>query len=277
MSRQADLTSALTHHSIEELCLAVERLAREAGALILTHYEGAPEVMSKADSSPVTRADQEANDLIVTGLKALTPQVPIVAEESVAAGEVPTLEEVREFFWLVDPLDGTKEFINQNGDFTVNIALIERGTPVMGVVCVPALNMSYLGMGEGRAFRRASEIPKAPKEGEGALEPIHTRPCPEKGAVVMTSRSHKSPETSAFLSTLNAPQEHARGSSLKLCLIATGEADFYPRFGRTMEWDIAAGHAVLRAAGGCVETLKGSPLTYAKNELFENPHFIARG
>ena len=249
-----------------ELAIEIERVTREAGALIMRYYEGEVEVMTKSDASPVTLADQVANDFIVAQLNALTPEVPVIAEESVEAGVLP---EVGERFWLVDPLDGTKEFINKNGDFTVNIALIESGAPTLGVVYAPALDESYIGLvGEG-AWRRS---------GAGELELIRARVAPKSGAVVLTSRSHRSPETDAFLSTLNAPQELSRGSSLKLCVVALGVADYYPRLGRTMLWDIAAGHAVVLGAGGQVCAVEsGEPLRYEPHVSLANPHFVATG
>jgi 3'(2'), 5'-bisphosphate nucleotidase len=248
------------------LALSLERVATSAGALIMRHYAGELEVMTKSDASPVTLADQEANDYIVAQLQALTPEVPVIAEESVEAGDLP---EVGERFWLVDPLDGTKEFINKNGDFTVNIALIERGAPTLGVIFAPALGESYIGLSSEGAWRRAQG---------GPLEAVQVRATPDEGAVVLTSRSHRSPETSEFLEGLKAPKELSRGSSLKLCVIAAGEADFYPRYGRTMLWDIVAGHAVILGAGGSVTCLeRGQPLRYEPQLSLANPFFLARG
>ena len=243
---------------------AVIATAREAGAAIMEVYSKEIEVRGKADSSPVTEADERAEAIITRALLRLTPEVPVVAEEAVAAGATP---EVGAWFWLVDPLDGTKEFISRNGEFTVNIALIHQGRPVFGVVLAPALDRLFVGAAGQGAFA----------EERGTRRPIRCREVPASGLVVVASRSHGDAEAlDRFLggrlvaTTINA------GSSLKLCLVAAGEADLYPRLGRTMEWDIAAGHAVLSAAGGRIRTLAGDPLTYGKPG-FDNPHFAAEG
>ena len=242
-------------------------IACAAGESILQHYRRPDvEVALKGDGSPLTLADEEANALIVERLRALTPEIPIVAEESVAAGNVPA---VGACFWLVDPLDGTKEFLHKNGDFTVNIALVRDGLPTLGVVHAPALGLSYLSTGSGRC---AFEIDR-----DGARAAIRARTAPERGAVLVVSRSHRSPETAAYLAQFPDFRAAERGSSLKFCLVATGQADVYPRLGRTMEWDTAAGQAVLQAAGGAVHDVAGNVLRYGKNASFENPHFIARG
>jgi 3'(2'), 5'-bisphosphate nucleotidase len=239
-------------------------LAERAGALILEHYRGEIAVRAKADASPVTVADEAAEAVILEGLAALTPEIPVVAEETVAAGRVPEVGAGR--FWLVDPLDGTKEFLSRNGEFTVNIALIEGGEPVLGVVFAPALGKVWWGArGAGAWLRDAA--------GE---RPIAARPRPASGLVAVASRSHSDPETEAFLDEMGVAERISAGSSLKFCLVAEGRADVYPRFGRTMEWDTAAGHAVLSAAGGRVTTRDGAPFTYRKPG-FENPAFIACG
>lgn len=246
---------------LHELC----EIARQAGTEILRHYEGTVEVQRKADDSPVTAADDAANDLIVAALRRLTPKVPIVAEESVARGDVP--ETAGGSFWLVDPLDGTKEFISRNGEFTVNIALIEDGRPTMGVVLAPAIGELYSGAAGLGAFLATDTEP--------AMK-IAARPQAEDGAVVLVSRSHRDKATDEYLSEVKVKDERSAGSSLKFCVVAAGEADIYPRMGRTMEWDTAAGHAVLSAAGGRVETLDGDELVYDKPG-FENPWFVAFG
>jgi len=239
-------------------------IAREAGELIMKHYEGELEVELKADASPVTIADQEANDHIVKRLEALTPEITIIAEESVRGDEpITTLKE----FWLVDPLDGTKEFIHRNGDFTVNIALIRDGSPVLGVVHPPTHGTVYIASGDGKAWREGPD---------GAREEIQARAFRAERPTVVVSRSHRAPATDEFLSQFEDFEDISKGSSLKFCVLAAGEADIYPRHGRTMEWDTAAGHAVLSAAGGRVETLDGAPLRYGKEGL-DNPHFIAWG
>jgi len=239
-------------------------IARAAGEAILQVYATEFEVHDKSDDSPVTEADHRAEAVILPALAGLTPDVPIVAEEAVAAGNVP---HVGERFWLVDPLDGTKEFIKRNGEFTVNIALIEFGEPILGVVLAPALNRLYAGAVDHGAF----------VEDQNGRRKIGCRDVPAAGLTVVASRSHGDAETlERFLAGRKLATQTNAGSSLKFCLIAAGEADLYPRFGRTMEWDTAAGHAVLTAAGGRVTTLDGADLRYGKPG-FENPHFVAQG
>ncbi|MFO1071100.1 MAG: 3'(2'),5'-bisphosphate nucleotidase CysQ [Geminicoccaceae bacterium] len=239
-------------------------IARRAGAVVMEVYGTDFAVRGKDDASPVTQADERAEALIVPALAALLPGVPVVAEEAVARGDVPA---VGERFWLVDPLDGTKEFINRNGEFTVNIALVEAGVPVLGVVLAPAL---------GRLFAGADGLGARVEDAAGR-RPIACRKTPAEGLTVVASRSHgDAAALDAFLGRRKVASLASAGSSLKLCLVAAGEADLYPRLGRTMEWDIAAGHAVVRAAGGQVCRLDGTPLTYGKPG-FENPHFYAAG
>ncbi|QID18533.1 3'(2'),5'-bisphosphate nucleotidase CysQ [Nitrogeniibacter mangrovi] len=236
---------------------------RRAGDVILDIYRTDFEVRGKDDSSPVTEADEQAEALILPALEAILPGTPVVAEEAVAAGKIP---EVAERFWLVDPLDGTKEFINRNGEFTVNIALIEHGQPVLGVVLAPAL---------GRLFGGAVGV-GAWVEDEAGRRPIQVRTPPQAGVTVVASRSHGDASAlDAFLAPYKVAELKSAGSSLKICLVAAGEADLYPRLGRTMEWDIAAGHAVLAAAGGRLTTLDDAPLGYGKPG-FDNPHFVAK-
>jgi 3'(2'), 5'-bisphosphate nucleotidase len=249
---------------LARLLPAIVTLAERAGALILEHYRDGVAVRAKADASPVTVADEAAEALILEGLAEITPEIPVVAEETVAAGHVPELGDGR--FWLVDPLDGTKEFLSRNGEFTVNIALIEGREPVLGVVFAPALGKVWWGArGAGAMLRDAA--------GE---RPIAARARPASGVVAVASRSHSDPQTEAFLDQMGVAERISAGSSLKFCLVAEGRADVYPRFGPTMEWDTAAGHAVLRAAGGQVTTRDGAPFTYRKPG-FRNPEFIARG
>ncbi len=240
----------------------LDRLARVAGAAIMQVYATDFAVARKDDASPVTEADQKAEALILPGLRALTPQIPVVAEEEAAAGRIPR---VGDTFWLVDPLDGTKEFIKKNGEFTVNIGLIAAGRPVAGVVFAPALGVMWAGAGD-RAWR----------EDAGGRTAIACRKAPARGAVVLDSRSHRAPERlTRFLADLPDAQLHNAGSSLKFCKVADASADFYPRFGPTSEWDTAAGHAVLAAAGGEVVTWDGQPLAYGKPN-FLNTDFLAR-
>lgn len=249
---------------MDPLLEALLAVVRAAGKAVLEVYATDFAVRGKADASPVTEADERAEAIILAELARLTPGIPVVAEEQVAAGRAPALAER---FWLVDPLDGTKEFVSRNGEFTVNVALIEGGRPVRGVVLLPAKDALFAGAeGEG-AFVEES----------GARRPIACRRPPAEGLTVVASRSHgDAGKLEQFLAGRTVAQVRAAGSSLKLCLLAAGEADLYPRFGRTMEWDIAAGHAVLAAAGGSVETLAGVELRYGKPG-FENPDFVATG
>ena len=248
----------------------VVAIARAAGAEILRVYATAFEIRAKREHGPVTLADENAERLITQALNALTPDIPVIAEEAFDQSPVHTAPPR---FWLVDPLDGTCEFIDRNGEFTVNIALIEGTRPVLGVVFAPALGELY-AVTEGQ--RPFLETPDGRRE-------IACRPPPEHGITLLTSRSHADDaQLAPILARPGMPVVAERigmGSSLKFCRIAAGGADLYPRTGRTMEWDTAAAHAILRAAGGHVETLggaPGAPLEYAKPG-FENPGFIARG
>jgi 3'(2'), 5'-bisphosphate nucleotidase len=254
--------------SMEALLERVTQITRDAGQVVMEVYATDFSVRGKDDASPVTEADEHAERLILPALAALTPDVPVVAEEEVAAGRVP---QVGERFWLVDPLDGTKEFISRNGEFTVNIALIDQGVPVLGVVLAPALGA------RGRLFAGAEGL-GAWVEDDAGRRPIACRAVPAEGLTVVASRSHgDATALDAFLAGRKVASLANAGSSLKLCLVAAGEADLYPRLGRTMEWDIAAGHAVLRAAGGEVTRIDdGRPLRYGKPG-FDNPHFVAAG
>jgi 3'(2'), 5'-bisphosphate nucleotidase len=248
----------------DELLDRVVAIVRSAGEVVMSVYRQDFSVVEKADASPVTEADHLAEALIVPALRALLPGVPVVAEESVSAGDLP---QVGENFWLVDPLDGTKEFISRNGEFTVNVALIENGLPVLGVVLAPAIGRLFAGVVGNGAFLEDSH---------GRRE-ISCKSCSDDGLVVIASRSHgDAAALEKFLAGRTIRDIRSAGSSLKLCLVATGEADVYPRLGRTMEWDIAAGQAVLMAAGGSVDDLQGNPLLYGKPG-FENPHFAAWG
>ena len=250
---------------LDRLLPEIVALADRAGAVILEHYQGDVAVRAKADASPVTAADEAAEAVILARLAELTPEIPVVAEETVAAGHVPEIGDGQ--FWLVDPLDGTKEFLSRNGEFTVNIALIEGREPIIGVVLAPARDQAWWGArGRGATARDA----------DGGTHAIAVRKAPAGGLVAIASRSHRDAETQAFLDQAGVGKCISAGSSLKFCLVAEGKADLYPRFGRTMEWDVAAGHAVLAAAGGRVTTRDGAPLLYRKPG-FENPPFIARG
>ncbi len=244
---------------------AVRRIALEAGDAIMAVYRTEFAVEDKSDASPVTEADRRAEAIILEGLARLPgPALPVVAEEEVAAGRMPDVGAGP--FWLVDPLDGTKQFVKRQGEFTVNIALIEDGLPVLGVVHAPAIAATYWASPLG-AF--------AATDGAGP-RPIACRPTPAKGLIAVASRSHRNQATDDFLARHDIAEAISSGSSIKFCLVACGRADLYPRTGRTMEWDTAAGHAVVRYAGGTVTDLAGNPLRYGKPG-FENPHFVVRG
>ncbi len=244
---------------------AVAALTREAGEIILPYYRAEIDVIDKMDGSPVTAADRAADAHIVPALKHLTPGIPVVAEESVEAGDIPDVSGGR--FWLVDPLDGTKEFINKRNDFTVNIGLIWDGEPVLGAVHTPVDGMVWAGAVGHGAWEETAE---------GTRTPIAVRAPGTDGLVIVASRSHRNPELEAYIDTLHVKESVSRGSALKFCIVARGEADLYPRTGPTMEWDTAAGHAVLLAAGGSMTKFDGTPFDYSKAE-FRNGHFIARG
>jgi 3'(2'), 5'-bisphosphate nucleotidase len=240
-------------------------IAVTAGEEILTIYAQDFSVANKQDDSPLTAADLAAHHSIVAGLNALTPDYPVLSEESAA---LPYSERQHwQRYWLVDPLDGTKEFINRNGEFTVNIALIDQGQAVCGVVHVPVSGVTYAGEKNTGAFKR--------EDGRNTM--IHvTRPT-AKPVRVVGSRSHAGDSLQALLGKLGEHELVSMGSSLKLCLIAEGKADFYPRLGPTSEWDTAAAQAVVEAAGGQVVTLDGKPLRYNTKDTLLNPHFLVFG
>src|SRR5471032_925099 len=239
------------------------RIAQAAGALVMRHYEAGCDARVKADRSPVTDADEQAEKLILAEPAAAFPQVPVVAEEEAAAGRI---AKVGARFFLVDPVDGTKEFVKHGGEFTVNIGEVTDGQPVSGVVFAPAIGRLFVGgVGEG-AFELSGNT----------LRAITARAPAADGLVAVSSRSHPDAKTDELLKTLTIKDHTNAGSSLKFCLVAAGEADIYPRAGQTMEWDTAAGHAVLRAAGGKVTTWDGAPFLYGKPG-FHNGPFIARG
>jgi len=240
-------------------------IARAAGAIVMEVYATPFQVATKRDASPVTEADRRAETHIAAELSRLAPEVAVVSEEAVDAGRMPALGQC---FWLVDPLDGTREFVARNGEFTVNIALVNRGRAVLGVVLAPAQGRLYAGaMGAGAFVEDAS----------GGRTPLSCRRVPAAGLTVVSSRSHgDSQALDAYLAGRAIAARRHIGSSLKFCLVAGGEADIYPRFGRTMEWDTAAGHAILSAAGGRVADLEGVELRYGKADL-SNPPFVATG
>ena len=244
--------------------LDLARIAAGAGAVVMRHY-GACDARIKEDHSPVTDADEEAEAQILARLAEQFPGVTVVAEEMMAAGK--TVEAGPHFF-LVDPLDGTREFLSGNGEFTVNIAEIRDGVPVMGVVYAPAKNRLFVGSLAEGAFEMAGDLSGA--------RAITVRPAPSDGLVAVGSRSHNDEKTADFLKQFPVKNFVSAGSSLKFCLVAGGEADLYARAGRTMEWDTAAGQAVLLAAGGTMSLWDGTPFTYGKVG-FENPGFVAKG
>jgi 3'(2'), 5'-bisphosphate nucleotidase len=245
-----------------ELRSAVTGLAREAGRATMTYYNGAAVgVREKDDRSPVTLADEVAHGLLVDGLRRLDPSTPVISEEAEAA----SFETRRGWsrFWLVDPLDGTKEFIKHRAEFTVNVALIEHGEPVLGVVLAPALDLLYWAVkGEG-AWREEKARP--------AERIYSTAPRPGAPLIVVESLSHPSPELEEYLQTVPVARRVKAGSSLKFCWVAEGRADIYPRLGPTMEWDVAAGDCIYRQSGRDGE--RPSPLTYNKPDL-RNTSFV---
>lgn len=260
-----------TEHRVLDI---FESAALAAGKAILEVYRAGPHVRIKGDQTPVTEADERAERIILAALETALPGIPVVAEESVAAGRIP---EIAERFILVDPLDGTREFIGGHDDFTVNIALVENGVPVIGVVYAPALGVAY----NGRAGH-AEKLEVGANFAVNKRHPIATRE-PDACVKALVSRSHNAPATDSYLKAHAITDHHAVGSSLKFCLLAEGLADIYPRCGgRTMEWDTAAGDAVLRAAGGITLRLDGNPLTYGKRGIdgqadFANGDFVAWG
>lgn len=240
-------------------------LAKIAGKSVMKFYEEGFDVYEKADASPVTQADIAAEKIIFTGLQALTPDIPVVGEEHCAQGEVPSLK--NRYFWLVDPIDGTKEFIAKNGEFTVNIALIDEDAPVFGVVLAPAINALYFTQSPVQSFSVVN----------GKTTLLKTRSMPFDGATVLHSRSHYRQEQAAqMLKKCDIKEYRSRGSSLKFCDIAGGTGDVYPCTHETHEWDTAAAHAVLAAAGGTIVDTAGKELTYRKPD-FENSYVLALG
>ena len=238
---------------------------QHAGRVIMDFYQTDPSAETKADGSPVTKADQAAEAILLAEIAALAPTIQIISEENAASHKFAASQE----FFLVDPLDGTKEFIKARGDgaFTVNIGLIRNGEPVMGIVFAPALDRLFFGSLGNGAFEISG----------GICRQIHVRMPPADGPVAVASASHRDAQTNQWLETRGITNSIAIGSSLKFCLIAAGEADLYPRYGPTMEWDTAAGDAVLRAAGGRVTAEDGKPFFYGKAGYRNQPFFAAGG
>ncbi|MEP3331972.1 3'(2'),5'-bisphosphate nucleotidase CysQ [Sedimentitalea sp.] len=255
----------MTH---EELIPVIRRLSIEAGAKIMEIYNSDDfDVKVKSDDSPVTAADEAADAIISAGLRAAFPDMMLVTEEQAdshsAKGDT---------FLIVDPLDGTKEFIHRRGDFTVNIALVENGVPTRGVVYAPAKDRMFYTLADGQSVEETGDLSP---EAIGPVSPINVAASDNAALMVVASKSHRDQATDDYINKYSVQDMKSAGSSLKFCLVATGEADLYPRVGRTMEWDTAAGHAVLQGAGGKVVRFDDhTPLTYGKDG-YANPFFIA--
>ncbi len=237
--------------------------ARQAGKCIMVHYAGSRTATAKKDHSPLTEADIAAHHAILESLTRDVPHIPIISEEDAAMAT----PDAQGTFFLVDPLDGTLSFVRGDGEFTVNIGLIEQSRATFGVLYAPVSRVLYYGGAGIGAFRW-------PDGGEP--EPISARVIPPEGAIITRSRSKAAAQANAFLSNLNVQEIRPSSSAIKFCWVAEGSADIYPRFGRTMEWDTAAGQAIVEAAGGSVTNIDGTPFTYAKPG-FGNPGFIVRG
>lgn len=274
MTLRTNNTTTAAASDDEAMLAHFERLALAAGRLVMDVFHAGISVEHKLDASPVTAADRASEKLILAGLRAKYPDIPCVAEEEAAEGLAP--RDPGQTFFLIDPLDGTKEFVNRNSDFTVNIALVRHGVPEIGVVYAPCSGRFFSGRPG-----RAESIEVSPEYDIVGRRRIFVREG-RTPLTIVASRSHRTPETDAFISGIEAAEIVSVGSSLKFCLIAGGEADVYPRFGCTMEWDTAAGDAILRAAGGMTRTPDGMPLVYGKRSRpgeadYANPSFIASG
>jgi 3'(2'), 5'-bisphosphate nucleotidase len=253
--------------SLPDLLEAVRAIAESAAHAILKVYATDFSVEHKADTSPLTEADQAAHRIITAALARLTPDIPVLSEESPPLQHDFGTRSQWSSLWLVDPLDGTREFVNRNGEFTINIALVRKHLPVLGVVMAPAQELTYCGARDHGAFRHQ----------RGVTQPVHVMRPSRVRPVVAGSRSHRGASLDALLDRLGDHELLSVGSALKLCLVAEGTADLYPRLGDTFEWDTAAGQAVLEAAGGAVVDLDGQPLRYNARESLRNPHFLACG
>jgi len=247
-------------------------IAIEAAVAVMAVYSCDSHARRKPDKSPVCDADENAEAIILERLAVRLPDLPVLAEEAAAHGKKTVPGST---FILVDPVDGTREFLSHNGEFTINIGLIVEGEPRAGVVYAPALRQLWIG---GAKASSCIVVPGAPLPPPSERREIHVRPAPRQGLTALASRSHSDPETEAFLAQLPILERRAAGSSLKFCAVAEGDADVYPRFGQTMEWDTAAGDAVLRAAGGIVLDREQRPLQYGKaGAQFRNGPFVAWG
>lgn len=262
------MSKLLTH--LPALCNVVRRIALEAGEITLDYFEEGMMIAAdtKGDGSPVTEADRRAEEYIIRELKDTIASIPVIGEETIAAGEVPDLSG-EEYFWLVDPLDGTREFVAGSPDYTVNIALIKNHVPILGVIHAPARGEMFSAYGEGTAVRWLEET--------GSEKAIRTRIPPRGGLTVMASKTRSKEELDKFLEEHKVEKIVRKGSSLKICAIASGKADLYPGLAQTCEWDTAAGQAILESAGGEIISLEGKPLRYGdKGPDFKNPQFIAQ-
>jgi len=257
----------------------LEKLLRAvfcAGRVILDVRKAGIIVSSKQDNSPVTKADQAAEQVLLAALQEQFPQIPVIAEEAVSAGDLPV---VGDAFFLVDALDGTKEFIRGSADFTVNIGLIHNAVPVFGIVYAPVDGRLFVGETDIGAWQAKVDCSKSNPQ-VTQKQPLKTRKMPDEDRIALASRSHRDKKTDAWLAANRIDHIISAGSSLKFCMLAAGEADVYPRFGPTMEWDTAAGHAVLCAAGGALTEISGARFLYGKEDQnlpFLNPDFIATG
>ncbi len=261
---------------MRDLAAALLPAAHQAGCVIMRHLHAGVDVQRKQDASPVTAADLEAEQVILSALAEIAPDVQVISEEAASAGDVAN---AADRFFLVDPLDGTKEFINKNSDFTVNIGLIQDGFPVFGLIYAPAHAEFYATLSPDEVVRAPLDPSAAtPAFNDLEIEEITTRTPANGSLTAVTSRSHLDPATERFLVDHNISQTRAAGSSIKFCLLANGQADVYPRLAPTMEWDTAAGDAILRAAGGVVVDESHVPLRYGKKGAdYRNPSFIAWG
>ena len=267
---QAQDSTAADDRLLDELTTVVS----VAGAAILAARSGSLDTRTKPDLTPVTAADHAAEAIILDALARLLPGMCIVSEE--AAGRAPP-QRIPDSFVLVDPLDGTREFIAGRDEFTINLAIVADGRPRLGIVAAPAHGLLWRGL-EGRGAERLRLSPGAPASAAQARSPIRTRPSPRSGLIAAISRSHLDPQTQAYLARLPISDRRACGSAVKFCQVAEGSADVYARFSPTCEWDVAAGHAVLAAAGGVVNTPEGAPVSYGRMaENFGVPAFIAWG
>ena len=266
----------MNEQDINRLSEAAVDIAESAGRAILSIYASGFEVEAKADDSPLTTADNAAHHLIVEQLGQLTPGIPVISEE----GGIPAYAERSGWqrYWLVDPLDGTREFVKRNGEFTVNIALIDHQRPVIGVVHAPVLSTTWLGVCRpGEQGQGDSGLIRAERRDTAGRQPIRTRSVTDERLTVVVSRSHRHPRVEELLQRLPEFETRSMGSSLKFCLVAEGAADCYPRFGPTSEWDSAAAQCVVEAAGGAVIRPDGVALRYNAKDSILNPNFVALG